>query len=45
MFHMGAKKIVYPSHQGPFHGKDGSDKNMLRLGQELHNFTHSPVDV
>ena len=33
MFHIGVKQNVCPSHQGPFHGKEGPVKNMLKIGR------------
>ena len=32
MVNMGVKKIIQPIHKGPFRGKEGPVKNMLRLG-------------
>ena len=40
MVHIGENKIVFPIHQGPFHGRDGTDKNMLRLGQGAQDLPH-----
>ena len=45
MVHMVAEKIIIsPSYQVPFYGKEGPDKNMLRLGRGVHDLTNSPVD-
>ena len=43
MVHMGANKIVPPSHQGPFHGKEYPGGNMFRIGQGVHNLTYLTV--
>ena len=43
IFNMGVNNIVQPIHQGPFHGKEGPIKNILRIGQIVHNLTHFPV--
>ena len=32
MVHMLENTIVRPIHQGPFHGKEGPGRNMLRIG-------------
>ena len=43
-FHTVVNTIVQTSHQGPFHCKELPIKNMLRLGNIVHNLTHFPVD-
>ena len=45
MVHMVAEKIIIsPSYQVPFYGKEGPDKNMLRLGRGVHNLAYPPAD-
>ena len=43
-FHKGVNTTVCTSHQLKFHGKEVRDKNMLRIGEGVHDLTHSPVD-
>ena len=43
MVHIGENAVVIPSHQGPLHGDSGPRKNMLRLGQVVHDLIYSPV--
>ena len=42
MVHMGAKYVHY-IHQGPFLGKEGPRKLIIRIGLVIHDLKHSPL--
>ena len=44
MVHMLENIIIHPIYQVPLYGKEGPDKNMLRLGNGVHDITHLPID-
>ena len=44
MFHMGANITVQPTNQRLLNGKEGTEKNMLSLGQQVYYLSHLPVD-